>query len=676
MVLLLSVGTILYLGYKSTQPSEVIVEKVPTAAEPVRDYVARCVQETARDALRVLGEQGGYTDLSGNGFSFNPANPTEGTAVDFTSTVPYWFFMASRNDCIGTCYFRDLNLQLHKSENSPSIEEELEKYLKDNFETCIAGFDGLEAYQIINLSEPTFTATVNEEDVTFVVNYPLDVDVSGTMTRISEFRYAAPLNLKKMFEKAVEIKNAMKDYCFLENFALFKVSEFSRVDASRLPPISDVKFKNSGVYWLSFNVQNQLQNILEMYTPFLQMVGSNNYREIPVGTEVPNRALIQRSYNNMILPLDASGYSVYFNYFSDWPIYFKTNHGALIKPSSTMYVPLINLGVQRYETDYSFSFPVVVQMQDPVAFNKQGYNFNFALEANVRNTHCLESDYTPLVSNAVSGTSLMCEPDQKNSGNVSITVKNQNGERVPNVVVSFVSGEKCIIGETNASGMISDKLPVGIGALELEHPDYLGYKYPFTTEVDNPKKAAITIYKKNTKSAIVMKKNIQKASGWKLNDVPVPLSVNEQAVVILERVSDDGMEDYFTAFIYNGNDTGKQTIDLPPGKYKVTINLVDYQALNIPPSVRKAGSWPNKKKFTVPAVDMDMWQSGGLTFDENTGYWDVKPGNLLAANEIRFYAVALQRSDMQVVEDVEQMGNVDAYSVSYKTQLTPELIIR
>ena len=83
----------------------------------------------------------------------------------------------------------------------------------------------------------------------------------------------------------------------------------------------------------------------------------------------------------------------------------------------------------------------------------------------------------------------LCDMDQRNSGDITIEVVGSDGRPVDNAAISFISSTKCPIANTqieNRKSIFTGKLPVGVGGIEVSHPDYLTTKVPFTTKLGEP----------------------------------------------------------------------------------------------------------------------------------------------------------------------------------------------
>ena len=144
IIVLISVG--LFLTIKSSIKKEEIapgvtriVEELPSEFLPLKPYVEKCAEKTAKEGLIMLGQRGGYAYPD----KLKPGQQsTEGDSVRFSKQseliIPYWFFLASPNSCVGECKFEGRELPLKKSTLYDSIEAQLARYVENNLRCILA----------------------------------------------------------------------------------------------------------------------------------------------------------------------------------------------------------------------------------------------------------------------------------------------------------------------------------------------------------------------------------------------------------------------------------------------------------------------------------------------------------------------------------------------------------
>ena len=265
------------------------------------------------------------------------------------------------------------------------------------------------------------------------------------------------------------------------------ISVYSGPDSQKLPPISDLTFEPvSVVSWNEDIVQNNFKNVLVSYVPMLRFLGSRNFY---YNLDPEGRLLAQKVFDNMVLPLSgAEDLAVGFDYFG-WNMYFNVNsNGETVQPEDTL-VKFALIGFmfsqQRYETHYDASYPVLVTLDDPDAFNGEGYSFVFSLESNIRNNNLPEETETVIEPYPRPLTSFSCADEYKNTGVLrSVVVDSFTKEPVELVRVGFTIPElgECTMGLTNRHGALESKYPaVYGGVINFIRDDYLTNFYPIDT---------------------------------------------------------------------------------------------------------------------------------------------------------------------------------------------------
>lgn len=428
LMIVIAGGIFFYATKQSKQNLEpeiqVIQEKVPIEFDPLRSYITDCVNAIGTEGLKLIGEQGGYislTDKSLNkeSFAINPS-PTESEVVSFAKDselkIPYWWYLKSRNDCKGDCTFASKRPELRATDNS--VEKQLERYVNKKFKDCLNNFEPFaeQGYKITEKGNLKTDVVIGAEDVNILVDYPITAEGPNSKTEMSQFVSEFPVNLDKIYGLATKITNLQIQHHFLEKHILDLIAAYSGVDKEKLPPMSDMQFNfGSSTSWQKTDVKNKVTGLLSSYVPMFQVDGTYNYERNYFDTE-----LKQRLYDATILPVANSTFEnigASFTYLDFWPAYFDLNcKGEVCKPSSANGLLPI-LGVQTYRFEYDLSFPVLVEVSDPFAFNNEGYRFNFFLEGNIRNNDYMPGNFTPLELLSESERTQLC--DVRTSGNVS-----------------------------------------------------------------------------------------------------------------------------------------------------------------------------------------------------------------------------------------------------------------
>ena len=147
----------------------------------------------------------------------------------------------------------------------------------------------------------------------------------------------------------------------------------------------------------------------------------------------------------------------------------------------------------------------------------------------------------------------------------------------------------------------------------------------------------------------------------------------------LKRISSTD-EELSVGFSVTG--TEEKTITLAPGRYELDDQLIRHEGVKIPAEVRcedvpsgTLGLGEKEECFTIPETVFDIYPAGGVNFDTNDTYWELKPNNLYKGNKINFIALEVALPDvpegLRKIEDIGQMGAVPELSKEHKKALSP-----
>ena len=165
---------------------------LPLEVKGVEGLVDSCIDEIARSALDIIGQQGGYILLPEPEF-VTPANPFSNALEIFPGSninVAYWFYQTSNG--------------LLDSLIPPKqrMEQEIESYINANLANCV-DFSNLD-FNIIS-GEVKSEVKILNEDVRINVEYPLDIELEERNFRLREFNQDIDVPLGNLYETALEV---------------------------------------------------------------------------------------------------------------------------------------------------------------------------------------------------------------------------------------------------------------------------------------------------------------------------------------------------------------------------------------------------------------------------------------------------------------------------------------
>lgn len=693
LLVILGGAVFFYSTQKISRPYEpevkIVEEQVPIEFDPIKKYGNDCAYSVGVEGLKIIGKQGGYISFTDRNLNKEPftitQNPTESDAIFFAKDsdlkVPYWWYLKSANNCRNDCKLASKRPDLRLSENS--IEIQLERYIDLKFKECLSNFEPFteQGFKITEAGKIKSDVVITEEDVIVLVNYPINAERQDVKSKISQFQVRIPINLDKIYELATKITNLELQHRYLEKHVLNLLVAFSGVKKEKLPPMSDMQFKlGNAISWQKSDIKNKVAELLSSYIPLFQVDGTYNYNRNVFSSE-----LKQRLYDSTIIPVANSSFKnleAHFTYLDFWPIYFDLNcKGERCIPSSANSI-ISFLGIQEYRFAYDVSFPVLVEVKDPLALNTQGYSFNLFLEGNIRNNKAMPTDFVPLERAVLSERSLLC--DTRTSGNVTVNVANAaNKKPVGEAQILYtIIDESCFIGSTESNGILNEQFPVGVGGVvNIVKDSYIGKAVEFDPKANADGSVRVELQPVHAKKLIVKKKNIVKTpNGWQFVNAPVDLDSRESAVITLTRVNDEGELDFSSVASYEGGQKEPSDIEIAPGTYSVDANLILNERIIVPEKQKciKKGIFGERECFTIPKVDFgekstpgqERFPEGGLKLELT-----INPNELENHNTIVIYVASIDFAGVpeqaRVIEDIEQMSKLEDYSKTYQLALQP-----
>lgn len=698
------VGIYLYTRAPSIERELAEITSVPKEIEPFSDFMTACLRKTLIDALKYIGSRGGFYDTSV--FSYNFLNPTmEGmNAVKFSQdgklAIPYWYYMSGNDICdeSGVCEFRE------KAQDINSVKTNIEQYINDKMDSCTGNFEEFQEKGITaeKKGSPKSNAVIQPSSVSIILNYPFRV-VSGDVSKdVDKFGAKININLKEVIELANTIKKTEQQYTFLENLGIELINIYSDLDKKMLPPTSETTFgSGAGIYWVKSEVASKLKEILSSYIPLIQFGGTKNYQYLLSSPKAQDRQLYETLYNKgFYVPLEKidadktySNLEVNLVYLPEWNPYFNLNcAGELCTSDSINQNFLFLFGIQKYNFAYDLSFPVLVEIKDPNAFDGEGYTFRYMLEANIRANSPLKTDNLPTkIDNSPSGADY-CYPEKFNSGKISIDVKNGfTKQQLSNAKIFFnCASQGCFIGETSTK-IFESKFPGCLGGvLSIFKEGYPTAEIPLDTD-QNSQSLTAELYpvkelEVNAKRLLLEKKG----KNWVLNDELVDADKDEHLIIVARKISKGEEQSSVAEFYGDGTKNKENKIRIYPGKYELSITSTlepDENSKIIFPSQKKCfkskvlGVQVKKECMSIPEKPIEFYASSDKKITKplingNTKInFTITPEMLKDGKKIQFNYIAIDFRGIpeseRYIDDLQQVNKLEKRSKNSKDLLEP-----
>lgn len=700
VILLLGLGIVLYV---STPSGDVLpdIQDAPEAARPVQTFVTGCLQDVTIDGIKRIGEHGGYLDSSG--IDADRIDSTKGDGVYMESTsdfiIPYWYHMDSTNDCekSNSCTFKNT----HPPLTGPnSVETQLENYITQNLDSCLKDFDAFPNLQVNKLSKPEVDVFIGA-NIGVRLNYELEVIKGDNEYDLDAFYVPVELDLAEIYELAEQIVDAQAETNFFEKHMINLLALNSGTETSKLPPFGATELEyGSGKIWIKSKVKDDVQNHILLMTNLLRVHATLNGR--PAETEGAMSDVRDVFLNRgMMLPVNKSylDYVVNFDYLPWWEPYFNLNcDGEVCTSEGGNFNIMMMFGIQRYMFAYDLSYPVMVEIYNPFAFNDRGFSWRFFIESNIRNNEPLDSEYEELDLDIdlEPYKSMLCDMDKRTSEPVTISVTRENGKPIPDAHVSFIVGdESCAVGKTDESGTITTNLPIFIdGYLSAQKEDFTSGSTRISTADQPAQEATIILHPYFYIDASVRKVPIQKTGEfgkWKINmKTPklYPRNKEEYMIILQKDVAPTEQSEVFFADIVGGDFTKtnpcdanpvqqtNENIRISPGTYKGQVIGLSYEDVYIPPRTTTTQQGFISTDIDMPEMTFGCENPLPITLGEFS--WTVSEEDLKNKKEVVFYFLAWDikgtPESFRTISDLSTLGWLGNATYEFQNTLRPQLI--
>ena len=470
IVILIAVAAYLYLQREELSLPD--VEDIPEEFLPVREYVEECVRIVATQGVAILGVQGGYitipAEISANPFSSLAL--TEGNSGDPSSELrlPYWYY-EGRN----------------RVPTVDMMSEQLSSYIDQNIKHCLGSMDALQSqFDLEVVGEPSSATAIGKSAVTVVTKLPIRTVLKGSdkVMIVESYKASMPVELRRMHELAAEIMETENKETFFENLTINLMAIGPDI------PFTDLELHCGKLKWYKPQVQRDIQGLLFYNIPRVA-IEKTGHPAIP-----PSDDLGRHMFTWHVTGKDFRDITAGVLFSRDWPfdMHVRPSVGDVMPASYgegiSEYLPF--LCINAYHFTYDITYPIQVVLQDPDAFNGDGYTFMFAFPVMINHNRADRVNVpisvfdTPLVADEACASR---DPDP-----VAIRVTDTMNEYIKGVNVTFdcMGMVQCPLGETRFNAGIHS-LTTTIprfctpGMLQFQHKKYL----PTSVSIDRTKRS-------------------------------------------------------------------------------------------------------------------------------------------------------------------------------------------
>ncbi|MEA2038172.1 MAG: hypothetical protein U9O94_11800 [Nanoarchaeota archaeon] len=420
---------------------------------PVQQYVESCTKNLAREAINIIGLNGGYITFPGwidnDPSTYLRLNPGD----EFKN--PYW-----RYD--GKTAVPSLGF----------IENQMEDYVEERIESCIDNFSAFHnQFNIIELGNFDVIVEIQEEDVMVRTIYPIEVQdkFNKTLSELQKYIIVIPIRLKEVHELASKIIEAENRDYFVET----KVIDLLSLDDDEIPT-AGISYGCSKERWELDKVEDKLKLLMQINLPYIKIKNTNfdeDAKITPYQLQDTNpfseSDRYSDSYYGMHYIWDISqatypSMRVSFNYDPKWDLmmYARPNDGKYLESSPQQVGGVVNLCMHIWHFTYDLLFPVKVTIVDDETDNNERYVFQFAFKGQI-NHNKPDRRNSPITYFETSNTYLEEEYCADVTNEITVHVSDKiTSEGISGANLSFTCGRyRCDIGYTE-SDFSSGGLPV------------------------------------------------------------------------------------------------------------------------------------------------------------------------------------------------------------------------
>ncbi len=427
---LIALATVVTAFYAKDYVLKVILNKeleeniiIPEKIKPINTFVLSCLKESGEKALKIIGQQGGYTTIPRDPFPSDQLNLISNALTIYgNNNVAYWF------------YEQPNKIQKTQMPTESDIEFQISNYIENDLNSCLNNFEGFQDFEIIQ-GDLKVSSELNENEVKISLDFPLNIKTKDFEFKINKFSQKINSPLYDLYTSAKKIFENLNSNNDLEHKTLTMLITYSEIPYSGstddcIPPI-----------WNVHDVESNLKKII-----------SNNIQALKVqGT---NFGLTNSENNYFVLGpnLKDQNLDVNFLYSENWPLNLDINprEGSLLKAQSVTEKlgPLRGIAesfacISTYHFIYDTKYPVLVIL------NKDGYTFQFAVQVIIDNNEPRKA--ATLTRSTPELDTRICDT-RKNE--ITVFTKDINGKNLDNVDIKYKCiSNQCDIGKTKLNSL-------------------------------------------------------------------------------------------------------------------------------------------------------------------------------------------------------------------------------
>ncbi|MBI4439713.1 hypothetical protein HY638_01965 [Candidatus Woesearchaeota archaeon] len=450
IVMLFSLGMFIYFKSEVSKPRE----QAEIEVLPVQSFVTACIDSLGTEAIERIGEQAGYVDIPESVRSNKNSYLSLLGIGD--AILPYWWYKG-----------------VSAIPSPDYMKNEIASYVESNLKVCLNNFMPLKnEFRIEEQGKAEAIASINEEDVSISVKYPLKIIslTNSSVQEVGEFDAIIPIRLKKAYELARDIIDSENSEKFLEK----KTIDLMVVDESI--PDTDIEVTCDKREWYLPQIRERMKKLVATNFQYIKIANAEfndqSYVESPESTRY-NESYFGYHYVWNVSEKSYPGMHATVSYLENWPLYMyarPSRNGVLKSNSQDGFDMLEGLCLHIWHFTYDIVYPVEVTIHDEENPRHREFRFTYATDVSVKsNTPARENFASTVFEFAGQGNQEEYCSSPRNEVTL-YTLDSVTKEPVADANLTFVCGGfSCPVGKSEilgfgaAAGMIK-KMPYCVSA--------------------------------------------------------------------------------------------------------------------------------------------------------------------------------------------------------------------
>jgi len=569
---------------------------VPPQIDPIRLSMDSCIEQTASDAVNIVGQQGGYIDIPFEQLPTSSYTPFSAILEIFPNSgikTAFWY------------YERPNGIKVISIPSLKYIETEIENYINQNLDNCVNNltYYANQGYTIEIPDAPKTNIDIFNDIINVKVDYPLIITIKDITFNLGTHYAKINADLKSLYEIAKSTMEKENKENFFEEKTLDMMVAYDEI------PFSGVDLSCAPKIWYKPEVIKNIKYVVSRNIANMRLKGTT-YPEIDKYYEFD---ALTDSYPDI---------KANFMYSQNWPMVVEVTPSEgnvmrgnqISKKTSDTATSILSsfVCITDYHFVYDLKYPILTILTD-----KNGYIFQFATEIIIDNNQPNINPITPL--NLPDVASPLCDFPTKEI-TVSTLAPDEDGTLMPldNVDITLKCFPAvCNTGTTKLKGTLTAKFPACVnGVLEGKKEGYYPGKITIDTNEEQDQQIPVILEPLYKKHMIV--KVIDKKTGV----IRDPYESEQVSILFTNKDTE-----FSTSYIYPSEDP----IELMVGNYEIQSYVIGNstwpitfpkQIITKCVNVKKEGILAlfregDEKCFDteIPETEMDMVLKGGVIFD-------------------------------------------------------------